>query len=375
MTPKTEQELAACIQSATAPLRIVGGGTRQTLGGCADSDATLSTRALSGITLYEPEALTLIAKAGTPVQEIEAALAAENQHLSFEPMNHQSLLGTIGTPTIGGVVACNVSGPRRIQAGACRDSLIGVRFVDGLGRCLKNGGRVMKNVTGYDLVKLMAGSMGTLGVLTEVAFKVLPAPETSAVLLMEGLSDALAVQALSKALSSPYEISGAAHIQKGLVGNPMTMIRIEGFEKSVAYRITQLQNLLSEYGESAIETDPVQTKVRWQELRDVESFADQPGDVWRISVKPADGPEVARKLPEADCIFDWGGGLIWALAPEKTDIRKALNGISGFAERVRGTAQDLVPARVAQNPIVARIEQGLRDKFDPKGILNAGIMG
>lgn len=378
MTLKTETDVAEFVSDANSSgrkLRIVGGGTRQQLGNNCVSDATLSTTGLAGISLYEPSALTIVAATGTPLAEIQKTLLSEGQRLPFEPMDHRRLLGSSGTSTIGGVVACNISGPARIQVGACRDSLIGVRLVDGTGTAVKNGGRVMKNVTGYDLVKLMAGSMGTLGVLTEVAFKVLPAPETSAVLLLEGLSDALAVQALSKALSSPYEISGAAHIQKGRDGNPMTMVRIEGFEKSVAYRITQLQNLLSEYGESAIETDPVQTKARWQELRDVESFADQPGDVWRISVKPADGPEVARKLPEADCIFDWGGGLIWALAPEKTDIRKALNGISGFAERVRGTAQDLVPARVAQNPIVARIEQGLRDKFDPKGILNAGIMG
>ncbi len=378
MTLKTETDVAKFIGDANAKvrkLRIVGGGTRQQLGKDCESDAALSTAALTGISLYEPSALTIVAGAGTPLADIQEALAVEGQRLPFEPMDHRSLLGSTGTPTIGGVVACNISGPARIQAGACRDSLIGVCLVDGTGTVIKNGGRVMKNVTGYDLVKLMAGSMGTLGVLTEVAFKVLPAPETTAVLLLEGLTDVSAVQALSKALCSPYEVSGAAHVQKGLDGVPVTMIRIEGFEKSVAYRISQLQNLLADYGESAIETDPERTKAGWKWVRDVEGFSDRLGDVWRISVKPVDGPKVAKNLPYADCLFDWGGGLIWALVPEKTDIRKDLQGISGFAERVRGGAQDTVPARLAQNPIVAKIEQGLRAKFDPNEILNTGIMG
>ncbi len=378
MNLKTETDIASYVSDAYASgckLRIVGGGTRQSLGNPCESEAVLSTTGLNGISLYEPGALTIVAASGTPLADIEAALAAEGQRLPFEPMDHRGLLGSSGTPTIGGVVACNISGSARIQAGACRDSLIGVRFVDGTGTVIKNGGRVMKNVTGYDLVKLMAGSMGTLGVLTEVAFKVLPAPETKAVLLMEGLTDATAIQALSKALSSPYEVSGAAHVQKGLDGDPVTMIRVEGFEKSVSYRIEKLRKLLTSFGESSIEIDPVHTKAGWKWVHDVEGFANQTGDVWKISVKPADGPKVAQKLPEAECLFDWGGGLVWALTPESTDIRKTLQGISGFAERVRGNTQNTSPARVAQNAAIAKIEHGLRTKFNPKGILNAGIMG
>jgi glycolate oxidase FAD binding subunit len=233
----------------------------------------------------------------------------------------------------------------------------------------------MKNVTGYDLVKLMCGSYGSLGVLTDVAFKVLPQTEMKAVLLIEGLTDTQAIEALSIALGSPYEVSGAAHTQKGLDGAPVTMIRIEGFENSVTYRAKQLQDLLAGYGDIAIETDPERTTAGWKWVRDVEGFADRPGDVWRISVKPSDGPKVVAQLTEGECLFDWGGGLIWALMPKGSDVRHALNGVAGFAERVRGDASDTVLARVPQNPIVEKIEQGLRDQFDPKGILNAGIMG
>ena len=184
MTPETEAELAAIITGAEGPLRIEGGGTRP-IGG-ASNGARLSTSAMTGVELYEPGALTLVVRAGTPLDEVEATLAAEGQRLAFEPMDHRGLLGTSGTPTIGGVVAANVSGPRRIQAGACRDFLLGVRFVDGQGRIIRNGGRVMKNVTGYDLVRLMAGSYGTLGVLTEVALKVLPAPRATGTCFARG---------------------------------------------------------------------------------------------------------------------------------------------------------------------------------------------
>ncbi|MEL7414796.1 MAG: FAD-binding protein, partial [Pseudomonadota bacterium] len=228
LSPTTEDALSAAIadaRAASTPLEIVGGGTRLGLGKPVQASDQLSTRGLSGITLYEPGALTLVAQAGTPLAEIEEALARENQRLAFEPMDHRALLGSEGEPTIGGVVAANVSGPRRVQAGACRDSLIGVRFVDGRGTVLKNGGRVMKNVTGYDLVKLMAGSYGTLGILTEVSFKVLPAPEARQVLLFDGLDVAQAVACMTEAMGSPYDLSGAAHLPVGFDGTPVTMLR------------------------------------------------------------------------------------------------------------------------------------------------------
>ena len=375
LTPKTEDDLARIVAEADAPLRIQGGGTRPI--GTPTNGTVLSTSALSGIELYEPGSLTLVAKAGTPVAEIEAALAVEGQRLAFEPMDHRGLLGTTGTPTIGGVAAANVSGPRRIQSGAARDFMLGVRFVDGRGQIIKNGGRVMKNVTGYDLVKLMAGSYGTLGVLTEVSLKVLPKPRATGVMLIEGLTDDLAVTALSRALGSPYEVSGAAHLQKGLDGAPVTMIRLEGFESSVAYRAEALGKVLAGFGDFTLETDPAKTAVGWEYVRDVMPFQGRDGDVWRLSVKPSDAPGVVASLSRAEAFYDWGGGLVWLLAPEGSgvnaaSIRAAVARVGGHATLIRGNTS----AGVFQplSPAVAALQDGLRRKFDPRQILNPGLM-
>ncbi|MFD0978825.1 FAD-binding protein [Tropicimonas aquimaris] len=375
MTPKSEQELAEAIAGTDAPVTVRGGGTRPI--GRALPGQTLSVAEISGITLHEPGALTLVAQAGTPVAEIEAALAAEGQRLAFEPMDHRGLLGTTGTPTIGGVVAANVSGPRRIQVGACRDSLLGVRFVDGAGRVLRNGGRVMKNVTGYDLVKLMAGSYGTLGVLTEVSFKVLPASEAFGTLRLYGLDDRHAVAAMSAALGSPCEVSGAAHLPRGADGRPVTMLRLEGFAESVAYRMGGLQALLGSFGDGEIDRDAESVAAAWRAIRDVEAFAERPGDVWRVSVKPSDGPAVAEALDGAEVIYDWGGGLVWALTPEGTDARAALAGIGGHATLVRASEDTRARLTVfhPESAPVAALAAGLRAKFDPRGVLNPGLMG
>lgn len=374
LNPKTESELAEVVRDAGAPFRIRGGGTRP-FGNPVDAEA-LSVAGLSGIELYEPGALTIVAKAGTPLAEIESALAAEGQRLAFEPMDHRALLGTEGEPTIGGVVAANVSGPRRIQAGACRDSLIGVRFVDGSGTVVKNGGRVMKNVTGYDLVKLMAGSHGTLGVLSEVSFKVLPDTAHRAVLRISGLDPDRAVEALSAALTSPFEVTGAAHAIKGPDGAPFTLVRIEGFSDSVTYRAGKLSAILGAFGEVDVDTDPDRTAAEWKWVRDVEAFADRPGDVWRVSVKPSDGPRLVEALRPAECLLDWGGGLIWALTPGGTDLRGKMAGIPGHATLVRAsdeTRRQLGAFHPEPAPIAA-LSRSLRGKFDPRGILNPGLM-
>lgn len=369
MRPETEAELAGMIRDAGGPLTIRGGGTRPI--GRAGPGEVLETGAITGISLYEPGALTLVARAGTPVAEIEAALDAEGQRLPFEPMDHRGLLRTTGAPTLGGLAAGNVSGPRRIQAGACRDHMLGVRVVDGTGTVLRNGGRVMKNVTGYDLVKLMAGSRGTLGVLTEVALKVLPKPEAVATLILEGLSTEAAVAAMSRALGAPYDASGAAHMPEGPDGGPATLLRIEGFADSVSYRARQLQALFrAEAGR--IEADAERNAALWRDVRDVAPFHGREGDVWRISCKPSDGPELAARLGAGALLFDWGGGLIWALLPSGTDARARLGAFKGHATAVRGGGE--APAFQPEPAPVAALAAGLRARFDPRGILNPGLM-
>ena len=365
--PQNEAELAEAVAGATGPLRIVGGGTRPI--GRPVAGEVLSVAGLSGISLYEPGALTIVAAAGTPLAEIEAALAAEGQMLPFEPMDHRALLGTDGTPTIGGVVAANVSGPRRVQAGACRDSLIGVRFVDGEGRVLKNGGRVMKNVTGYDLVKLMAGSYGTLGVLSEVSFKVLPRTGGQATLKAVGLSNEAAVRAMAAALGSPFEVSGAAHH----AGSGTTWLRLEGFESSVDYRTGQLLERLAAHGDWARD-DAAGT---WAAVRDVSAFAGQTGDVWRVSAKASDAPGLVARAEAEDAIFDWGGGLIWLRVPAGTDLRARLGAFGGHATLIRAdeATRAAIPVFQPEDSPLRALAEGLRRQFDPKGILNPGLMG
>ncbi|WP_112320458.1 glycolate oxidase subunit GlcE [Oceanibium sediminis] len=376
MRPQDETELAAAVAEAAAAgtgLRIRGGGTRSALGYAVEGEV-LETGGLSGITLYEPGALTLVAQAGTPMAEIEAALAAEGQQLPFEPMDHRGIFGTTGEPTIGGVVAANVSGPRRIQAGACRDSAIGVRFVDGRGVVLKNGGRVMKNVTGYDLVKLMAGAHGTLGVLSEVSFKVLPMAETTGLVTLKGLTPEAAVGAMSRALGSPFDVSGAAHVPGP---GSVTMIRVEGFEGAIRYRSATLRDLLADFGAAEVSLEPAENAAAWRAVRDADAVAGGGGDLWRLSVRPSDAPKVLAALQAEAALLDWGGGLIWARLPEGRDARPALEGVGGHATLVR--ASDATKARLGvfhpEPAPLARISAGLRAQFDPRGILNPGRMG
>lgn len=373
LSPSSEAELAELVAATSEPLRIMGGGTRPI--GVPVNGQPLTTRKISGIQLYEPGALTVVVKAGTPVAELEKTLAAENQRLAFEPMDHRGLLGTSGEPTIGGVIAANISGPRRIQCGAARDFLLGVRFVDGQGQITRNGGRVMKNVTGYDITKLMAGSYGTLGVLTEVALKVLPQSHVTGTVRLMGLSESDAVKALCMALGSPFDVTGAAHRPNMTTGPAETLIRIEGFEKSVAYRTDELKKRLSDLGEAQIETDPDVNTSIWTDIRDVAMFHDAPGDIWRLSVKPSDAPGLVAKIEGAQALYDWGGGLIWLHVAQNTQanaIRAAIAQTGGHATLIRGNRA--AGAFQPLSPAIAALQNGLRARFDPRGLLNPGLM-
>ncbi|MBL4916195.1 FAD-binding protein [Szabonella alba] len=383
MRPANEAELAEAVRAANGPLRISGGGTRGI--GLASGEA-LATGGLSGIRLYEPGALTLVAGAGTPLAEVEAALAAEGQRLAFEPPDLRGLLGRDGQSTLGGVAAANASGPRRVQAGACRDSMIGLRFVDGSGTVIANGGRVMKNVTGYDLVKLLAGSHGTLGVLTELAFKLQARPEAEATLICRGQGAEAGIAALTAALGTPFDISGAAWLDAGATGaDARTQVRVEGLAASVAYRAGRLRDgVLRNF--DIVEGEA--SAALWREVRDVTPFAGRAGAVWRLSVTPTLAAGVVAAIRAAGhddlaAIHDWGGGLIWLLLPVAGDaesgdagagaVRDAVAQRGGHATLMRGPAG--IAAFPPQPPALAAIEAGLRARFDPRGILNTGLMG
>ncbi|MEM5541120.1 FAD-binding protein [Sulfitobacter sp. AS92] len=364
MRVASEAELVEAIQGAAGPLSLRGGNTR----GMAGPGAALSLAGLRGINLYEPGALTLVAQAGTPVAEIETALAAEGQRLAFEPMDHRALMGTTGEPTIGGVFAANVSGPRRLAVGAARDFLLGVRFVDGQGYVIKNGGRVMKNVTGYDLVKLLAGSRGTLGALTEVSLKVLPEPETSATLVLSDLDDPAAIAAMAQAMRSPFEVTAAAHDP----AQRRTYLRLEGFEASVTYRIGRLKDLLSATGAALESLAAEQSITLWRDLRDVAAFHGALGDVWRVHCRPTEAPALAAKAGAEAHLYDWAGGLIWLRMAPGTDLRARLGRYDGHATLLRADeAAQALPRQEPEAPGVARLTAGLRAKFDPRGIFKA----
>jgi glycolate oxidase FAD binding subunit len=314
---------------------------------------------LRGVSLYEPAALTLVARAGTPVEEIDALLATNGQRLAFEPMDYRPLLGTSGTPTIGGVVAANISGPARVTAGAARDFLLGVRFVDGRGQVIRNGGRVMKNVTGYDLTRLMAGSRGALGVLTEVALKVLPRPEITATLILPGLTMPQAIAAMAAALGSPFGVTGAAHDPD----RRLTFLRIEGFAPSVTYRTGRLQALLSSHGGA----EPADND--WTRTRDVTDFAEKSGDVWRIHCRPSEAVDLISRAAASAIRLDWGGALIWALVLPGTDLRARLGRFDGHATLVRGAG----PRHPVETPEIGALIKGLRDQYDPKGLFAGAL--
>ena len=380
LTPSCEADLAEVVATAASSatrLRIAGGGTRAAIGQAIETDATLSTTGLTGIKLYEPGSLNMVVCAGTPLAEVTAALDAENQQLAFEPMDHRAILGSNGTPTVGGMVAAAVSGPRRTLVGACRDHLLGVRFVNGRGEVLKNGGRVMKNVTGLDLAKLMCGAYGTLGVLTELSLKTLPRAETAQTLAFPGLSVAQATTLFCTALGTPYEISGAAWT------GGTAYLRLEGFDIQLSNRTTQLQALFKAH-QSTVITGAAHIAL-WSDIRDVQAFSGRAGSLWRLCVKPTDAAAIVTHLNatlQGEANLDWGGGLIWLAVPEghthpAAQIRETLAPLGGHATLIKGdtTLRRDAPVFQPQAPALARISAGLRAKFDPQNILNPGLMG
>ncbi len=373
---ETEAELATLI-AAGGSFDVRGSGTKQGLGRPVRGDTLLDMSAFNGISLYEPDELVLEAGAATPLATIEKALAKNHQHLAFEPPNYARLLGVKGSGTIGGIMACGLSGPRRLKAGAARDHILGFRGVSGRGEVFKAGGRVVKNVTGFDLSKLMAGSYGTLVALTSVTVKVLPVGETEETLVLTGLDDARAVKAMSLAMQSACEVSAAAHLP-GIA----TVLRLEGVRPSVVYRRDRLAGLLAEFGRCDVLAEKPSAK-QWQQIRDVHPLCgDENRAIWKLSVTPSLAPGIVATISgqlEARYFFDWAGGLIWLSVPAAADASAPI--IRGsFAEghatlmrastEVRATVDIFHPQTSALAGLTTRVKQ----TFDPNAVLNPGRM-
>jgi glycolate oxidase FAD binding subunit len=388
LEPATETEVCDIIRAARASRQsfsIEGGGTRSGYGRPVTADAVLSTRRLSGITLYEPAELVVSARAGTPLAVVEQTLAEKGQMLPFEPADYRPLYGSHGEPTIGAVAACNISGPRRVQLGAARDHLIGVRLVNGRGEAVKSGGRVMKNVTGLDLVKLSCGAHGTLGLLTEVTFKLVPMAPAEASLAIDGLDDAQAIEAMSSALSSPFEVSGAAHLPMGLDGSgPLTVLRLERTPDSLDYRCGRLTELLVTLGK-ARRVEVEESKAMWRDIAQVTPLAKaQAPAIWRLSLPQRTAAQAMAAISGAlgtRYFYDLGGSIVWLAVMPKDDagalvIRAAAAQAGGYATLMR--APDEIRTRVdVFAPLGAplmKITAGIKASFDPDGLLNPGRM-
>jgi glycolate dehydrogenase FAD-binding subunit len=392
-----EQVVRAALASEQ-PLEIIGHGSKRLIGQPMATNALLDLSALNAVTAYEPNELIITVQAGAPLADVQSLIDSKNQQFAFEPVNTSQLLGTPDTGTIGGMIGAGFAGPRRIRAGGTRDHLLGAHAVSGFGDSFKAGGRVVKNVTGYDICKLLAGSWGTLAVMTEVTLKVMPRPESERTLALRGLDDITANRAMTAALGSPFDVSGAAHVASSTfpagagaltdLGSPrgaVTLLRLEGITASAAHRAAALAAVLAPFGSAEILEDAA-SAVAWSSVRDVQPFAASGSlggwPVWRIVCPPASGGVLGQALARdtgGDVIYDWGGGLIWAALPPKPDaqaalVRQRVNAVGGHATLMRAPAQVRRDVDVfhPQQKGLAALGERVRLSFDPKNILNRG---
>jgi glycolate oxidase FAD binding subunit len=392
--PTDAEQVAKIVSQAASSgttLDLRGGGSKVAYGRPMKTDAILDVSALSGISLYEPEELVITMGAATPMSEIQAALAEADQHLAFEPPDYDHVLGrTGGGATIGGVIACNLSGPRRITGGAARDHVLGIAAISGRGDAFKSGGRVVKNVTGYDLSKLMAGSMGTLGVMTEVTLKTLPRPKETRTVVILGVDAETGLKALEQTAGSQAEATGLAFLPKlqsarsavsvVSAADSVTAMRLEGAGTSVADRAAALAAQHIDADVQILEHED--SLSLWAEIRDAKLMPPS-GALWRLSLPPASAAQVTARIGatcDVECLFDWAGGLIW-VAVEDDDpcdgpVRDALDGFSGHATLVRAS-EDLrrtIPVFHPQPGPLADLSARIKEAFDPQGVLNPGRM-
>jgi glycolate oxidase FAD binding subunit len=383
--PRDSKELRQAVEWALADNVTLDGrgqGSKLALGKPMHCDQVLDVSGIAGIVDYAPEELVITLRAGTPLSDVETLLAQRNQMLAFEPPDLGPLLGgEAGRGTLVGAVMGNLAGSRRVSAGAARDHLLGFSGVNGRGEAFRSGGRVMKNVTGYDLSKLLAGSWGTLAVLDEVSMKVLPAPDQTRTLLLLGLADDAAVTAMCLAMGSPHDVSGAAHV------DGHTALRLEGVAPSVEARLKGLRELLAPSGAKMEELGTLESRAFWREVRDVAPLAAAPDAiVWKISCPPTAGPGIVSRIralrPTAEAFYDWSGGLIWLALPASADadhkiVRGALDQAGGHATLIRApeSIRASVPVFHPQPAPLAALASRVKESFDPKRLFNPGRMG
>ena len=392
-----EQVVRAAIANEQ-PLEIIGHGSKRGIGQVMATNAVLDLSALNAVTSYEPNELIITVQAGAPLSDVTALIDSKNQQFAFEPMNTAPLLGAPPLGTIGGMIAAGLAGPRRIRAGGARDHLLGAHAVSGFGDSFKTGGRVVKNVTGYDLCKLLAGSWGTLAVMTEVTLKVMPRPESERTLLLRGLDDIAANKAMTAALGSPFDVSGAAHLPKSAFrartdgpgdaasqGEALTVLRLEGITASAARRAASLRELLAPFGTATLVEDDASASL-WGSIRDALPFAANGAlgawPVWRIVCPPASGGALGRQLARetgGDVLYDWGGGLIWLAVPPRPDaqaatVRLRAEAVGGHATLLRATEEVRRNVEVfhPQPSGIAALSERVRLSFDPGNVLNRG---
>lgn len=398
LRPATDWELRAMIAQLVeqqVSVDVIGNGTKRDFGRPSVAGAELTLNLIRGIPLYEPSEQVMSAGAGTLLSQVEAELAANGQMLGFEPIDIAPALGQpAGQQSLGSVFATNASGARRIYCGAARDHLLGLNGVNGLAEIFKAGGRVMKNVTGYDVARGLSGSWGTLAAITEVTFKVMPWPEDALTLVYSDLTDEIATELMCSAMGLPFEITGAVHLPAEMVKRlehaelnqhktSLTALRIENTQHSVKYRKARIVDALRVYG-VPLELDMQNTMEFWGELRRVSVLTPNDACLWRISTPPSQGARVVddiRRHMDVNVFYDWSGGLIWAEVPPasdagSSDVRRAVAVHGGHATLIRATPEVRSEVDVFQplEPTVARITEGLKDVFDPYRVFSPGRM-
>lgn len=397
--PRDEQDLSSFIERAhnnRVPVEIRGSGSKAAIGRPVQVKHALSSLNISGILFYEPRERVMSAKAGTPLKFIEETLAYNGQMLPFEPVNFAMINQKPEEQgTIGGVFASHVDGSRRILAGSAQDHFLGMNAVNGMGKRFKAGGRVMKNVAGYDICRSVAGSWGTLVIMTDVTFRVMPKPETTKTLIFYDLLDVLAIELMGKAMKTPYEISGAAHLPSSLVSNltdsdlntrgkAITALRLENFSYAVSNRLDKLQEILGSFAAMDI-LDKDKSLTFWSDVRNLNFFKSSDAPFWRITTAPSKAVEIVASIrahhPECVAAYDWAGGLIWLLTPYRADagaseVHRTVLNRSGNATLMRGSSELRNSTYVFQ-PLERNMKalvKKVKHAFDPAGILNPGKM-